>query len=142
MAERASSAAPVERTVCGDLVMTCALLHDTIEDTATTHEALEGAFGRAVAEGVDALSKRPALPKDARMTDSLTRIITQPREVWVVKLADRITNLQAPLAHWSKEKIARYHREGEAILSALGSASAHLSDRLRTRLSRYTAHWR
>ena len=30
---------------------------------------------------------------------------TQPIEVWMVKLADRITNLLPPPAHWNEEKI-------------------------------------
>ena len=103
--------------------------------------------GDAVAAGVDALSKRPHGPdgerwsKAEKMTDSLARICEQPREVWVVKLADRVTNLQTPPAHWSGEKIATYHREAEQIFAALKGASPHLAERLRQKLEAYTAHW-
>ena len=65
----------------------------------------------------------------------------EAREIWVVKLADRVTNLQTPPPHWSKDKIAAYHREAEQILEALGPASDHLSARMRTRLAAYHAHW-
>lgn len=42
--------------------------------------------------------------KKLQMQDSLRRIKSQPREVWMVKMADRITNLQPPPGHWSEEK--------------------------------------
>lgn len=130
----------------GDLVMQCALLHDTIEDTEVTRDTLITRFGAAVADGVEALSKRPLGPqghawdKAAQMSDSLARITRQPREVWVVKLADRITNLQAPPPHWSPDKVVRYHAEAVTILDLLGSASRHLSERLSAKIEAYRVH--
>jgi (p)ppGpp synthase/HD superfamily hydrolase len=38
----------------------------------------------------------------------------------MVKLADRITNLQPPPGYWDAEKIERYREEGRAILNELG----------------------
>ena len=146
--QEAMGAALADPTLDGDLVMQCALLHDCVEDTETTREEVAGVFGEAVADGVDALSKRDQGPngepwgKVEKMTDSLARIHEQPREVWVVKLADRVTNLQTPPGHWSVEKIERYHREAELILSSLGEASAHLSARMRAKLAVYEARWR
>ncbi len=145
--QEAMSAVLADPTLDGDLVMQCALLHDSVEDTETTREAVAEAFGEAVAAGVDALSKRPHGPdgepwtKDEKMADSLARILGQPREVRVVKLADRITNLQDPPPHWSTDKTARYHREAEQILAALGDASDHLAERMRLKISAYTTHW-
>src|SRR4051794_24188070 len=78
--------AALEPELDGDLAVQCALLHDTLEDTATTFDELAAAFGRAVADGVLALSKvDDAIPKHERMADSLRRIRLQPREVWIVK---------------------------------------------------------
>lgn len=51
-----------------------ALLHDTMEDTATTHEELEISFGSEVAKALSALSKNSNLPKEQQMADSLNRI--------------------------------------------------------------------
>lgn len=105
----------------GDLAVQCALLHDVIEDTETTREDLENEFGPEVFEGVLALSKSNILKsKQEKMADSLVRIKQQPREVWMVKLADRITNLQPPPAHWDSEKVERYREEGKLILNELG----------------------
>jgi len=46
--------------------------------------------------GVSALSKDEAVPKEKELEDSLHRIREQPAEILMVKLADRITNLQPP----------------------------------------------
>ena len=43
------------------LALTCAILHDTVEDTGLTPDELAGLFGEAVARGVAALSKNPDL---------------------------------------------------------------------------------
>ena len=121
----------------GDLAVQCALLHDTIEDTGVTYDELATAFGTAVADGVLALSKDTDLPKDAQMTDSLWRIRLQPPEIWMVKLADRICNLQSPPAHWAAEKVVRYRAEAEQIYVALAEASPSLAARLREKIAGY-----
>jgi len=145
--QEATGAVLADPTLNGDLVVQCALLHDVIEDTTTDRAAITEAFGEAVAAGVDALSKRPVGPegqpwgKIEKMADSLARIVLEPREVWVVKLADRVTNLQVPPSHWSKDKIAAYHREAETILDRLGSASGHLAQRMQAKLKAYRHRW-
>lgn len=121
----------------GDLAVQCALLHDTMEDCGVTHGELAERFGRPVADGVAALTKRDGPTKEARMADSLSRIQRQPSEVWMVKLADRVTNLQPPPPHWTPQKCARYREEAARILDALGSASPHLSGRLQSMMEAY-----
>jgi (p)ppGpp synthase/HD superfamily hydrolase len=119
------------------LAVPCALLHDVVEDTTTVLDHIESAFGEAVAAGVDALSKRPSLPKEAQMGDSLERIRRQPHEIWMVKLADRLTNLQPPPAHWTPAKCHKYRLEAETILASLGEASPYLCARFKQRLAEY-----
>jgi (p)ppGpp synthase/HD superfamily hydrolase len=117
-----------------------ALLHDTIEDTATDFKELENKFGIDIAKAVSALSKNEALPKDKQMQDCLNRIKTLQNEVWSVKLADRITNLQPPPSHWDNEKKIKYHHEAQTILDALGSGNAYLSTRLSAKIKEYEAY--
>ncbi len=125
-----------------DLAVQCALLHDVLEDTQTPPETLEELFGRDVTAGVQALSKNPDLPKPKQMPDSLRRIRQQPHEVWLVKLADRITNLLPPPAHWDNERIDHYRAEAGDILAALGEASPFLAERLRRKIDAYAAYRR
>jgi len=114
-----------------------ALLHDTIEDTATSFLELEEKFGIEIADAVSALSKNDKLPKDQQMQDSLNRIKALPSEVWAVKLADRITNLQPPHHHWAEAKKIKYRDEGIIILSELQNGNEFLAARLKAKIEEY-----
>ncbi len=121
-----------------NLAVMCALLHDTIEDTRISFNDIVENFDEATACGVLALTKDKTLPnKKAQMLDSLQRIKLQPREISMVKLADRITNLQQPPAHWNKEKINNYCLEAQLILDTLGNASEFLAKRLTEKINNY-----
>ncbi len=121
-----------------DLLVVCALLHDTIEDTTCTYDEITKEFGADVANGVLALSKNKNLPsKDEQMRDSIDRIKKQPQEIWIVKLADRITNLQPPPEHWSTVKISNYRSEAMTILKELGGANSYLAKRLKAKIDNY-----
>lgn len=138
IAARAQRGAPVERP---DLAIVAALLHDVVEDTAVPLQALRERFGPAVAAGVAALSKDPAVgDKPAQMRDSLARIEAQPPEIWMVKLADRITNLQAPPHYWSTEKIRGYRDEAQLIHARLAPACPVLGARLLAKIEAYGQH--
>ena len=134
------AALPATPAADADLAILCALLHDTIEDTATTRAEIEEQFGAAVAAGVQALTKDAALAKELRMADSLHRIRTCPSSVWMVKLADRITNLGPPPRSWPSAKRLAYREEARAIADALGSSSPALDARLRARIESYAAY--
>jgi len=75
------------------------MLYDILEDTSTDFAELQSEFGNDVATAVSA-TKNNDLPKKQSMVDSLARIKEMLSEVWAVKLADRITNLQPPPKHW------------------------------------------
>lgn len=133
-----SWALQLDATADADLALQCAALHDTIEDTGASFDELAEQFGRAVAEGVLALSKDASLPdKRSQMDDSLRRIRLQPREVWMVKLADRIANLYAPPFYWDNEKILAYQHEARLIHQALGTANETLATRLARKIEAY-----
>jgi (p)ppGpp synthase/HD superfamily hydrolase len=121
----------------GDLAVQCALLHDVIEDTDVDYDEVKEKFGEEVADGVLALSKKDTIAKDKRMLDSLKRIKHQPHEVWMVKMADRITNLAKPPHYWGREKISRYRDEAVEIYNELSEASDYLSRRLIWKIHEY-----
>jgi len=124
-----------------DFAIQLALLHDTLEDTSTTFEQLKTAFGQEIAEGVKALSKDSEIPKDERMTDSLSRIKTQRKEVWAVKIADRITNLQKPPKHWTLEKKKEYQKQAIQILQTFEGANDYLENRLKQKIEEYKQYF-
>lgn len=127
-----------DATARPDLALRCAVLHDSIEDTGATFDDLSERFGPDVAHGVQALSKDASLPdKAAQMHDSLRRIQLQPREVWMVKLADRIANLYGPPFYWNNQKILAYQEEARLIHRTLGAASPALAARLAEKIEAY-----
>jgi (p)ppGpp synthase/HD superfamily hydrolase len=121
-----------------DFAMQCALLHDSVEDAGVAVETLHLEFGSRVANGVSALTKDDKVLKAERMADSLRRIRAQPREVWLVKLADRITNLEPAPSSWSQEKRTAYRAEAQLIADSLGEAHAALAQRIRQKIAEYT----
>lgn len=114
-----------------------ALLHDTIEDTATDWEELASKFGIEIADAVSALTKNEKLPKEQQMLDSLSRIRKLQKEVWAVKLADRITNLQRPPSSWDKGKKMKYQDEARIIFNELKEGNEFLASRLEAKIVEY-----
>ncbi|HEX5061027.1 MAG TPA: HD domain-containing protein [Kofleriaceae bacterium] len=135
------AALPAMNGIDADLAVTCALLHDTVEDTKVTLDEIRARYGDAVAAGVSALTKNQKLEtKPEQMADSLRRIKEQPREIAIVKLADRITNLSEPPHYWTKEKCAAYRLEAGLIADTLGYACPVLEARLRARIAAYVQY--
>jgi (p)ppGpp synthase/HD superfamily hydrolase len=131
-------ALPARPDCDADLAIQCALLHDVIEDTDTSYADVLNRFGQAVAVGVIALTKDPSLPsRQTQMDDSLQRIQKQPQEIWMVKMADRITNLYHPPYYWNDEKIENYCQESIKIYQALHPANEALASRLYDKIEQY-----
>lgn len=121
-----------------DFALQVAILHDTIEDTSAGYDQLAAEFGEKVAEAVQALTKDNGIAsRREKMEDSLRRINLLQKEVGMVKLADRITNLQQPPDSWSGEKIADYQAEAEVISEALQGKNEYLNQRLDQKIREY-----
>jgi (p)ppGpp synthase/HD superfamily hydrolase len=142
------AALSVEDGLDGDLAVQCALLHDVIEDAKVTREKVEAKFTSAVADGVWALTKDDEVGSDIddewerkklMMADCLKKIKQQPKdkEIAMVKMADRITNLQPPPSHWDDEKVAHYKQGAILIYSELKDASPSLAERLKSKIGNY-----
>ena len=120
-----------------DFALQLALLHDSIEDTDFTHNDIATIFNDDIANGVLALSKDKKVEKKLQLTDSLERINKQAKEVAMVKLADRITNLQKPPAHWNLEKKRIYLKQAIEIHGKLAKSNKYLAKRLETKIEEY-----
>ena len=121
-----------------DFAIQTAILHDTIEDTSADFEEIKNKFGEKIAKAVQALTKNEKLPsKKEKMMDSLTRINKLQKEVGLVKVADRITNLQNPPIHWSHDKILKYCEEAKLISNTLTDKNPYLNKRLDSKIVEY-----
>lgn len=121
-----------------ELAIICAILHDTIEDSSITYEDILQEFGKDVADGVMALTKDSNFAtKKEKMLDSIKRIKEQPKEVWIVKMADRIANLGKPPHYWSLEKKIAYQEEAKIIWQHLHEANSIIATRLKQKIENY-----
>ena len=117
-----------------------ALLHHTIEDKVATYKELEHNFGEDIAEAVFAITKNEAQKKEQPTKDSLSRIRKLKSEVWAVKLADMITNLQPPPLDWSKVQRINNHDEARLVLTELGSGDTYLAKWLEDKMKEYVKY--
>jgi GTP diphosphokinase / guanosine-3',5'-bis(diphosphate) 3'-diphosphatase len=83
-----------------DATIAAALLHDTIEDTATTRAEIDSLFGPDIGTLVDGLTKLKKLDlvtKEAKQAENLRKLllaIASDVRVLLVKLADRLHNMR------------------------------------------------
>jgi guanosine-3',5'-bis(diphosphate) 3'-pyrophosphohydrolase len=120
-----------------NLAMQGALLHDVLEDTDTSESELEKLFGTQVLSLVQALTKDATLPKADQMKDSLARILRRGKEARVIKMADRIVNLQPPPSSWTSSKCLFYRDEARLILETLKGVHDQIEARFQSKINNY-----
>lgn len=126
------------------VVLSAAVLHDTIEDTNTTAEELTAIFGPKITATVLDVTDDKALDKHVRKQRQIEHAPHISQEAKLVKLADKICNLRdilaSPPADWSPERKQGYfdwaakvvagvrgvHPELEAVFDGLLARHAEL----------------
>ncbi len=92
------------------------LLHDTIEDTATTFSELEDLFGKPVAEMVEGVTKVSALKtmnKSEQEAETIRKMffaMSRDVRVIIIKLADKLHNMRT-LQHLNPERAKEIAQE-------------------------------
>jgi guanosine-3',5'-bis(diphosphate) 3'-pyrophosphohydrolase len=104
-------------------VLCAALLHDTVEDTAATHEELLNAFGSRVARIVAEVTDDKALAKAERKRLQIEHAPGLSAEAKLVKLADKICNLrdvaERPPAKWDLERRREYFDWAKRVVAGV-----------------------
>ena len=107
-------------------VLAAALLHDTIEDTATTFEELEGQFGARIAAMVAEVTDDQKLPKAERKRLQIVHAAGLSAGAKLVKLADKICNLRdvamRPPAKWDLQRRREYFDWARQVIDGLRGA--------------------
>ena len=106
------------------------LLHDTIEDTATTEADLRAGFGDDVASLVLEVTDDKSLPREERKR---LQVVLAPRKslrARMIKIADKTANLhslaESPPLGWSAHRRADYVDWARSVVSACGPTSPAL----------------
>ena len=93
-------------------VLTAALLHDVLEDTACTHEEMSGQFGSEVLEIVLEVTDDKHLLKSERKQRQVERAEYLSPEASLIRLADKIDNVEAflidPPPNWNWHRRRAY----------------------------------
>lgn len=111
-------------------LLAAAILHDTIEDTETTPEELEAAFGARVRALVAEVTDDKRLPKEERKKLQIEHSPQLSREAKQIKLADKISNVReigaSPPRDWSLERRREYIAWARSVVAGCRGANAAL----------------
>lgn len=114
------------------VVLQGAILHDTIEDTKTTGEELEEAFGSDVRRVVEEVTDDKRLPKAERKQLQIEHAPHLSERARQIKLADKISNVrgvtQTPPADWSQARRQEYLDWTEQVVTGLRGCNLSLED--------------
>jgi GTP diphosphokinase / guanosine-3',5'-bis(diphosphate) 3'-diphosphatase len=113
-------------------ILTASLLHDTVEDTATTFEEIEKEFGKVVAGLVREVTDDKSLPKAQRkhlQVEHAPHLSTGAKQI---KLADKISNIRDVTANppdgWDLPRRREYVDWGENVVAGLRGANPELEE--------------
>jgi guanosine-3',5'-bis(diphosphate) 3'-pyrophosphohydrolase len=119
-----------EGGVADAAVLAAALLHDTIEDTATTAAELRAEFGERIAAMVEEVTDDQNLPKAERKRLQIVHAAGLSPGARLVKLADKICNLrdvaERPPAKWDLQRRQEYFEWAKRVIDGLRGANPKL----------------
>jgi guanosine-3',5'-bis(diphosphate) 3'-pyrophosphohydrolase len=111
-------------------VIAAAILHDTVEDTDATVEDIEELFGTAIRDIVIEVTDDKSLPSPERKRLQIEHAATISHAAKLVKLADKISNLQdiiaSPPVKWSLERKREYFDWAKAVVDQLRGTNEKL----------------
>ena len=114
-------------------VLAAALLHDTLEDTETTHQELRGIFGVEIADIVAEVTDTKWLPTGLRKRLQVTKAASSSNGARLVKLADKICNLRdmiaSPPAGWPLARKREYFDWARSVIDNVRGTNAKLERR-------------
>ncbi len=114
-------------------VLLAAVLHDTVEDTNTTFEELEGIFGPEVRRLVEEVTDDKKLPKLDRKRLQITHAPRLSARAKQIKIADKICNVRDlihnPPSSWSPERRREYLDWAEKVVAGCRDSNAGLLQR-------------
>jgi GTP diphosphokinase / guanosine-3',5'-bis(diphosphate) 3'-diphosphatase len=113
-------------------VLMAAILHDTIEDTATTVDELTGLFGERVAALVAEVTDDKGLPAPERKRVQVERAALLTVGAKLIRVSDKICNvrdlLHDPPHGWSTERQRAYLDWSEQVVAQCRGVNAGLED--------------
>ncbi|HKA33807.1 MAG TPA: HD domain-containing protein [Candidatus Binatia bacterium] len=114
-------------------ILAAAILHDTLEDTKTTPDELEAAFGARVRALVEAVSDDKSLRKDVRKRLQIEHANGLAADAVLIKLGDKIANVvdvtHSPPTMWDLARRKEYLDWAAAVVANCPRVNAALESR-------------
>jgi len=111
-------------------LVAAALLHDTLEDTATEYEELAARFGPQIAALVAEVTDDKSLPKAERKRRQIEHAPAASPRAKLLKIADKTSNVRAlavsPPANWDLARVADYIDWAEKVVAGCRGLNATL----------------
>lgn len=113
--------------------LVAAILHDTIEDTATSGEELERHFGPEVRQLVEEMTDDKKLARAERKRLQIVHARAASHRAKLIKLGDKICNVRdinhSPPAGWSLQRRREYLDWTEEVVAGCRGANISLEQR-------------
>lgn len=123
-------------------VLAAALLHDTVEDTKTTHDEIRQEFGSAIGDLVSEVTDDKDLDKDVRKKLQVEHAPHLSPGAKLIKLADKISNVREigvdPPKKWDAERRQKYFGWAREVVDAMGRVNPELEKRFDSTLQEST----
>ena len=107
--------------VTDPVILMGAMLHDTVEDTGTTFEELQEAFGAEVADLVREVTDDKRLPKEVRKQRQVEHAPGASVRAKILKLADKSVNVydvvHDPPSDWTVMRRREYVEWAERVVA-------------------------
>ncbi len=111
-------------------VLAAAVLHDTVEDTATSPQEIEAAFGAGVRALVLEVTDDKSLPQAVRKQQQIEHAGQLSSGAKLIKLADKISNVRDLATHppllWPPARRRAYRTWATQVIDALRGANPGL----------------
>jgi (p)ppGpp synthase/HD superfamily hydrolase len=121
-------------------VIAAALLHDTIEDTATSADEIRTIFGDRVLSLVQECTDDKSLPKAERKRLQVANAPHKSDEAKLIKIADKISNMrdiaEDPPPDWSWQRRWDYLDWAQQVFDGLSGVSFELDQAFNTMMER------
>jgi (p)ppGpp synthase/HD superfamily hydrolase len=108
-------------------ILAAAILHDTLEDTDTTPEELEAAFGMRIRKLVEEVTDDKRLSKADRKQLQIDHACQLSGDAVLIKLGDKISNVldvtYSPPTNWDLQRRREYLDWAEAVVNNCSRAN-------------------
>lgn len=115
-----------------DTLLVASILHDTLEDTATSPEEIRTQFGEAVLALVLEVTDDKSLPQQVRKQSQIETATHKTQSAKLLKLADKICNVRdlidSPPRSWSLERKREYLLWTEKVVAGLRGSNVQLEN--------------